>query len=195
MVVVPGSPAFAIGRFAVTFAEWDAAQAHPAWQKHAKIQPRKPDDQGWGRGRRPVIDVTWNDAKAYCAWASAVTGKTNRLPSEAEWEQACRAGSKTEYWWGDQLSEDQANFANYKGGTLPVESFAANPWGLYQVHGNVWEWCEDHFDSLCLAARGGCWSSSYLDLHSSARMAIEPWGRTFTLGFRVARVLSPARTL
>jgi hypothetical protein len=68
MVVVPGDPVFAIGRFTLTFAEWDAAQAHPEWQKHSGIKPRNPDDRGWGRGNQPAIDVSWNDAKAYCAW-------------------------------------------------------------------------------------------------------------------------------
>ena len=158
MVVVPGNPAFAIGRFAVTFSEWDAAQAHPEWEKYAKIAPRKPNDYGWGRGKQPAIDVSWNDAKAYCAWASAVTGKTYRLPSEAEWEQACRAGTKTEYWWGNEISTAQANYngnytfgngkkGEYRKRTMPVDSFDANPWGLYQVHGNVWEWCEDAYDA------------------------------------------------
>jgi hypothetical protein len=76
MVVLPGNPAFAIGRFTVTFAEWDAAQAHPEWQKHSGIAPRKQDDRGWGRGNQPAGYVSWNDAKAYCAWLSAVTAKT-----------------------------------------------------------------------------------------------------------------------
>ena len=76
MVVVPGDPAFAIGRFTLTFAEWDAAQAHPEWKKNSGIAPRKQDDRGWGRGNQPAGYVSWNDAKAYCAWLSAVTAKT-----------------------------------------------------------------------------------------------------------------------
>ena len=195
LVVVPGNPAFAIGRFAVTFAEWDAAQAHPEWKKHAKIEPRNANDHGWGRGKQPIIDVSWNDAKAYCAWASAVTGKTYRLPSEVEWEQACRAGTKTEFWWGDQLSPDQANFGMSKNRTVPVDSFEANPWGLYQVHGNVWEWCEDAYDASSRVVRGGSWSYDPVNLRSSFRLRIEPDDRGILIGFRVARVLSPARTL
>ena len=195
MVVVPGSPAFAIGRFAVTFAEWDAAQAHPEWRKYSKIEPRKANDHSWGRGNQPVIDVSWNDAKAYCAWASAVTGKTYRLPSEAEWEQACRAGSKTEYWWGDQISPDQANYGMSKERTVPVDTFEANPWGLYQVHGNVWEWCEDAYDASSRVVRGGSWYSGRGNLRSSIRSRFGPVGRNDDFGFRVARVLSPARTL
>jgi formylglycine-generating enzyme required for sulfatase activity len=85
-------------------------RAGPEWRKHAKLEPRKPSDHGWGRGKRPVIDVSWNDAKAYCAWLSTATGKTYRLPSEAEWEHACRAGTSTEFWWGNEISTDQANY-------------------------------------------------------------------------------------
>ena len=206
MVVMPGNPAFAIGRFAVTFAEWDAAQAHREWKKHAKIEPRKANDHGWDRGKQPVIDVSWNDAKAYCAWASAVTGKTYRLPSEAEWEQACRAGKTTEFWWGNEISTNQANYdgnytlgsgkkGEYRKRTVPVDSFEPNPWGLYQVHGNVWEWCEDAYDSSSRVVRGGSWGNQPDDLRSSLRVRVGPVNRFYVLGFRVARVLSPARTL
>src|SRR5262249_13352835 len=110
MVVLPGNPAFAIGRFTVTFAEWDAAQAHPEWQKHSGIAPRNEDDRGGGRGNQPAGYVSWNDAKAYCAWLSAVTAKTYRLPSEAQWEHACRAGTKTEFRWSNEISTPQANY-------------------------------------------------------------------------------------
>jgi formylglycine-generating enzyme required for sulfatase activity len=203
MVVVPGNPAFTIGRFAVTFAEWDAAQAHPEWEKYAKIEPRKPNDYGWGRGKQPVIDVSWNDAKAYCAWASAVTGKTYRLPSEAEWEQACRAGTKTEFWWGNEISTAQANYEgnftlnNGKKGenrqrTVPVDSFEANSWGLYQVHGNVWEWCEDAYDASSRVVRGGSWGNDPGALRSWFRLRFGLDGRGSYIGFRVARTLPPA---
>ena len=146
---------FAIGRFTVTFDEWDRAQKHPQWQEWSGIAPREPHDAGWGRGKQPVIDVHAADADAYCRWLAKATGKPYRLPSEAEWEYACRAGTTTAFWWGDGISTDQANydgeFAFGPGGqkgkylqrTLPVESFAATPWGLYQVHGNVWEYCAD----------------------------------------------------
>ena len=110
MVVVPAEPPFAIGRFALTFDDWDAAQDHPEWETLAGIAPRKADDQSWGRGRRPVIDVSWDDARAYCRWLSKVTSKSYRLPSEAEWELCCRAGTTTAFWWGDEITTDQANF-------------------------------------------------------------------------------------
>ncbi len=206
MVVVPGNPAFAIGRFAVTFAEWDAAQTHPEWQRHSGIPPRKANDHDWGRVMQPVIDVSWNDAKAYCAWASAVTGKSYRLPSEAEWEQACRAGTKTEFWWGNEISTAQANYdgnftfgngkkGEYRKRTVPVDSFEANPWGLYQVHGNVWEWCEDAYNASSRVVRGGSWFIFPDSLRSSVRDWNVPFSRFNFIGFRVARVLTPARTL
>lgn len=210
MVVVPGNPAFAIGRFAVTFAEWDAAQAHPEWQKHSKIEPRNASDHGWGRGKQPVIDVSWNDAEAYCAWASAVTGKAYRLPSEDEWEKACKAGTNTAFWWGNEISTTQANYdgnytfgngkkGEYRQRTMPVDSFEANPWGLYQVHGNVWEWCEDtdmdDDDEFVRVIRGGSWENNLVILRSSDRSRKVPENRHNNLGFRVARVLSPTRPL
>jgi Sulfatase-modifying factor enzyme 1/TIR domain len=134
-MVVPGNPAFAIGRFALTFAGWDAAQAHPEWQKHSGISPRKPNDHSWGRSKQPVIDVSWNDAKAYCGWLSAVTRKTYRLPSDAEWEHACRAGTMTDFWWGDKISTAQANYngSDVSGDSLvPCSLKRGGPWPLRQ---------------------------------------------------------------
>ena len=119
-----------------------------------------PSDEGWGRGRRPVINVSWDDAKAYVGWLSRKTGKTYRLLSEAEREYVTRAGTTTPFWWGTSISTQQANYnGNYTYGTgatgvsrrqtVLVDSFQPNPWGLYQVHGNVWEWTED------------CWHDNY----------------------------------
>jgi formylglycine-generating enzyme required for sulfatase activity len=142
-----------------------------------------------------VIDVSWNDAKAYCAWASAVTGKTYRLPGEADWEHACRAGSSTAYWWGDQILPNQANFGLSNRRTVPVDSFEASPWGLFQMHGNVWEWCEDAYDPLSRVLRGGSWFNNPVGLRASNRYWNLPELRHELIGFRVARVLPPARTL
>jgi TIR domain/Sulfatase-modifying factor enzyme 1 len=97
MVVIPAERPFAIGRFALTFDEWDVAQAHPEWKTHAGIAPREANDHSWGRGRQPAIDVSWNDAKAYCLWLSKLTSKAYRLPSAAEWEHCCRAGTITAF--------------------------------------------------------------------------------------------------
>lgn len=113
---------FALGRYPVTFAEYD---------RFCEATGRKrPGDEGWGRGRRPVINVSWEDATAYCAWLSQETGKTYRLPSEAEWEYACRAGTSTAYWWGDDIGKGNANcdgcgsqWDNKQ--TAPVGSFEA----------------------------------------------------------------------
>ena len=147
---------FAVGKFAVTFAEWDACVAGGGCGGHI------PDDRGWGRGGRPVIYVSWDNAKAYLKWLSKKTGKEYRLLSEAEREYAARAGTQTPFWWGSWITPDQANYAGdeepYQGGgqkgedrqkTQPVKSFQPNPWGLYQVHGNVGEWVED------------CWNETY----------------------------------
>ncbi len=132
---------------------------------------RKPGDRSWSRGGRPVINVSREDAKAYVAWLSKNTGKQYWLQSEAEWEYAARAGTTTPFWWGDTITTDQANYNGnypYNGGakgefrwkTLPVRSFKPNPWGLYQVHGNVWEWVED------------CWNGTYKGAHSSSPASV-----------------------
>lgn len=196
---------FAIGRFTLTFDEWDFAQAHPEWQKLTGKAPRMPDDCGWGRGKQPVIYVDWNDAKAYCTWLSVITHKAYHLPSEMEWEYACRAGSTTVFWWGDEISTDQANyngkyiFGNGREGefrkrTVPVDSFEPNPWGLYQVHGNVGEWCEDAYNAKARVVRGGYWDYFPEFLRSCSRAKYPATYLLPKLGFRVARVLSQAIT-
>lgn len=127
--------AFAIGRYEVTFAEY----AQFALDNGRELPP----DSGFGRGRRPVINVSWKDAVAYAAWLSKRTGKRYRLPTEAEWEYAARAGTKTRWSFGDQES-DLGNYAWFEGisgsQTHPVGEKKPNPWGLYDIHGNIWEW-------------------------------------------------------
>ena len=133
---------FAVGKFAVTFDEWDACVADGGCNGY------KPSDQGWGRGKRPVIRVNWDDAKAYVAWLSRKTGKTYRLLSEAEREYVTRAGTTTPFWWGRRSRPARptmtataptaaARRASTARGRCRSNSFQPNPWGLYQVHGNV----------------------------------------------------------
>jgi formylglycine-generating enzyme required for sulfatase activity len=133
---------FAVGRFAVTYAEWDATGL--AHKPHNL--PR------WGRGRQPVIYVSWEDAKAYVDWLSQRTGKAYRLLSEAEWEYSCRAGTITKYAFGNSITNQQAQFSEREYGepekTVEVGRFTPNAWGLYDMHGNVWEWCSDNSHRL-----------------------------------------------
>jgi formylglycine-generating enzyme required for sulfatase activity/class 3 adenylate cyclase len=147
---------FAIGRYEVTFGQWDACVAEQACKQ-------SPNDRGWGRGTRPVIYVSWQDTKDFLKWLSSKTGKMYRLPSEAEWEYAARAGSATRFWWGDEVGEDRTNCMDCPGAdasrTMPVGSFEGNPFGLYDVHGNVAEWTAD------------CWNGSYAGAPSNG----DPW--------------------
>jgi formylglycine-generating enzyme required for sulfatase activity len=206
---------FAVGRFAVTFAESDAAQADPDWQRVTGLEPRKPEDRGWGRGNHPVINVSWDDAQAYAQWLSEKTGKTYRLLSEAEWEYAARAGTTSRYWFGDDDSElgEHAWYRENSGEkTHPVGEKTANPWGLHDVHGNVWEWVEDCWndsyankperlkasDAAWTSAdcnrrvrRGGSWFNGPQDLRSASRVRIDRGDRSFINGFRLARTITP----
>jgi formylglycine-generating enzyme required for sulfatase activity len=205
----------ALGKHAVTFAEWDAAIA-----AGAKLE--KPGDLGWGRDRRPVM-VNWNDAKAYIAWLNSKLGLEGRrdayrLPSEAEWEYACRAGTTTPFSSGATISTAQANYdgdytygagkkGEKRGKTTPVGSFSANAFGLHDMHGNVWEWCEDAWnanyngaptdgsawltgDASSRVVRGGSWSTAPLWLRSAYRLRWDLIDRlNYAIGFRVARTV------
>jgi formylglycine-generating enzyme len=165
----------------------------------------KPDDSGWGRGNRPVMNVSWHDAKAFADWIGA------RLPTEAEWEYASRAGSTTPFHTGDNLTTHQANYngnrpyrdfptGEYRRGTMPVGSFSPNSWGLYDMHGNVWEWCSDWYGPYPKAAgpdrggpstgtgrvfRGGGWYSSAELCRSARRYHLNPDFSYNFIGFRV----------
>jgi formylglycine-generating enzyme required for sulfatase activity len=145
--------AFALGRTEVTFEEWDACVADGGCNKYA------PGDEGWGRGRRPVINVSWNDAQAYASWLSKKTERSYRLPSEAEWEYAARGGTQTAYPWGEDWDARLANGADSFGRTSDAASYPANPTGFYDMIGNVWEWVEDcwHDDYTGAPADGKAW--------------------------------------
>lgn len=216
---------FAVGKDAVTFAQWDTCVADRGCGGY------KPPDAGWGRGPRPVINVSWDDAQGYVKWLSRKTGQTYRLPSEAEREYFTRArtstlfwwgSSITPFWWGSSITPDQANYNGsadpYNGGgkegvyrrsTVPVKSFKPNAWGLYQVHGNVWEWTEDCWngnhdnapadgsarttrDCSRRVVRGGAWNFIPRYLRAAYRDRDTTDSRVDYGGFRVVRTLNPA---
>jgi formylglycine-generating enzyme required for sulfatase activity len=163
----------------------------------------------------PAVCVSWNDAQAFCAW---LAGEKNalkgicRLPTEAEWEYACRAGTTTAHSCGDELSPAQANYNSAtpegsgasRDGTTPVWSFPPNTWGLYDMHGNLWEWCLDWYgpypdmeitdpqgpsSGKCRVLRGGSWRNHARFLRSAARNQLKPGGRDRDAGFRVCLFL------
>jgi formylglycine-generating enzyme required for sulfatase activity len=192
---------FAVGKFSVTFDEWDACVADHGCDQYM------PSDNHWGRGRRPVINVSWHDAQNYVAWLSQKTGKTYRLLTEAEREYVTRAGATTPFWWGSSISTQQANYFTHR--TLPVDSFQPNPWSLYQVHGNVSDWTKDCWHENYFGApsdgsawvsgdckyrviRGGSWNSLLGELRSAYRSGDTSDRReSIVTGFRVARTLTP----
>lgn len=195
--------AFAAGRYPVTFNEWDAALA-------AGGVRHRPDGRSWGRGARPVINVSWNDAQAYIDWLNQKTGFIYRLLSEAEWEYACRASTTTAYSTGRRISRGQARFETLLGAAGKTEeagSFPANPFGLHDMHGNVWEWCQDCWNSTYHGApddgsawatgdcgqrvlRGGSFADESRFLRSAARNRSYKENSGSSTGFRVARELS-----
>ena len=205
------SKLFAVSKFQLTFVDWDACVIGGGCNAY------NPNDQGWGRGQQPVINVNRNDAQQYVAWLSKVTGKTYRLLSEAEYEYVTRAGTQTAYPWGEDIQLNGRVMANCAlcGGkwddrqTAPVGSFAPNQFGLYDMVGNVWEWTEDcvhnNYDGAptdgsawiiggdCSnrIVRGGSWDGSPGNLRSADRNWLASVFRNPNLGFRVARTLTP----
>ena len=205
--------AFAVGVYEVTFAEWDACVSGGGCYGH------RPDDEGWGRGRRPVINVSWEDAKAYVEWLSRKTGKGYRLLSESEWEYVARGGTTGPFHTGSTISPSQANYdGNYTygsgrkgrhiGKTVQVGSYPPNRFGLHDVHGNVWEWVEDCWNWSYAGAptdgsawesgncsgrvlRGGSWSNLPRNLRSAYRYLSTTGSWLNNVGFRIARTLTP----
>lgn len=189
IVPIPGNK-FAIGKFAVTFKEWDACVAD------GDCGGYQPADNGWGRGNRPVINVSWNDAQNYIQWLSRKTGKTYRLPSEQEWEIAARAGTTSDYYWGDDIGRNHANcdgcgseWDNKK--TAPVGSFKPNAFGLYDMMGNVWQWTDTCKSGNCSRRVfcGGSWNHRPQDMRAGMCNWFETNKRMRYLGFRLAITL------
>ncbi|MBV8191514.1 MAG: formylglycine-generating enzyme family protein [Alphaproteobacteria bacterium] len=192
--------AFGLGRYPVTFDQWDAfAEQTGAYRPH---------DEGWGRAARPVINVSWQDAKSYMAWLAKKTDRRYRLPTEAEWEYAARAGTSTAYSWGSEIGAGNSNCvtdeaAAGRRGTSPVGQFPSNAFGLYDMHGNVWEWVEDCWNEYYIGApvdgsawlsgdcsrrvlRGGSWLDVPRQVRSAARNRNGGDFRCNDYGFRIA---------
>jgi formylglycine-generating enzyme required for sulfatase activity len=189
--------AFSIGQYPVTFEEYD--------RFCEATRREKPSDWEWGRGTRPAIEVSWEDAAAYCEWLCEQTGAHYRLLTEAEWEYACRAGSATRYCFGDDepsLSDYAWYSENAEGKTHPVGEKRPNDWHLYDMHGNVDEWVRDWYGSYSAESqtnpsgpeqgsgrviRGGSWSNDAGSCRSAYRNGWRPGFRYRALGFRLAR--------
>nr|VFJ62883.1 MAG: Formylglycine-generating enzyme, required for sulfatase activity, contains SUMF1/FGE domain [Candidatus Kentron sp. FW] len=204
---------FAMGVTEVTFEDYD---------RFASATDRRfPNDQGWGYGKRPVINVSWNEASAYARWLTKQTGKQYRLPSEAEWEYAARAGTTTPFSTGDCIHTDQANYDGdgedytdcgaktgvYRKQTVPAGSLTANPWGFFDMYGNVWEWIEDCWhenyqgaptdgtvwreknngDCFERVIRGSGWIDAPKNLRSAYRKTFATEVAAYDVGFRLAR--------
>jgi eukaryotic-like serine/threonine-protein kinase len=200
-------PAFFMAKYPVTQAQWQAVMGNnPAYFKGAN---------------RPVEKVSWNEAVEFCQKLSQMTGKNYRLPSEAEWEYACRAGTTTLFYFGETITTDLANYDGngtygngpkgvYRQQTTDVGSFPPNAFGLYDMHGNVWEWCQDVWHENYNGAptdgsawesggnssyklwRGGYWGNHPRDCRSAYRVFDSPGLRNFNIGFRI--VVSLPRT-
>jgi formylglycine-generating enzyme required for sulfatase activity len=236
------SQRFAVGKLKVTRDEFEKfvnETGYSTGDKCFTLEDNKPEERT-GRsfrspgfeqeGKHPVVCINWDDAKAYVAWLSKKTGKLYRLLSESEWEYVARAGTKTPFWWGSSISTDQANYdgsstygsgsrGQYRQKTVPAEMFKPNPWGLYQVHGNAFEWVEDCWnetyqyapsdDGIRMAGnwpgrtdsdyraggcsrhvrRAGAWNFAAKMLRSAYRDSRPALTRASNLGMRVARTL------
>ncbi|WP_207062833.1 bifunctional serine/threonine-protein kinase/formylglycine-generating enzyme family protein [Motiliproteus sp. SC1-56] len=192
--------AFALSEKEITFAEYDLFALSTGRDL--------PDDEGWGRGERPVINVSWNDANAYAHWVRRQTGLAYRLPSEAEWEYAARAGNASRFWWGDTVGEGNAACdgcgSPFDGKqTAPTGSFDPNPFGLYDMNGNAYEWVADCYNDSYTRApddgsawtqgqcqyrvmRGGSWYDTPRLIRSASRYRHPANASLSSWGFRLA---------
>lgn len=212
------SKPFAVGKFEVTFDEWDLCVADSACFRPNHFRPGAEDEPGWKRGRHPVLQVSWHHVQQYIRWLNGKTGRSYRLPTEAEWEYMARAGTTTIYNTGDTITTDQANFRGRNAArptthgakifqALPVGSFAPNSFGIYDVHGSVAEWTQDCWHETYDGAptdgsawkdgeaceryviRGGNWGNGYRSIRSSIRTGYKPHRFSVSFGFRLARDL------
>jgi len=196
---------FAVSKFDVTFADWNACVSVGGCPQAS--------DSGFGRGTRPVINVSFDDANQYAAWLARMTGRPYRLLTEAEWEYVARADTKTAYSWGDEIGKGNAD-CNGCGSkwddreTSPVGSFKPNAFGLYDTAGDAWQWVQDCYhegyrqapkdgsawigaDCRSHIVRGGSWYDGPRTVRSAYRVADATVNRNSSLSFRVARVLTP----
>ncbi|UGQ48311.1 SUMF1/EgtB/PvdO family nonheme iron enzyme [Massilia endophytica] len=205
---------FAMGRYPVTVGEWRRFVQATNWEPTFDADWQNPGFQQ--TDDHPVVGVSWNDAQLYLHWLSEMTGQEYRLPSEAEWEYACRAGTHTAFNFGDDISPDYANYdgnftyndgkkGEFRQGTTKVGSFPPNPWGLHDMHGNVWEWVQDVVhenyqgapvdgsaweeggDQVRRIVRGGAWLYQPRYLRSALRNAYSAILANDVVGLRVAR--------
>jgi formylglycine-generating enzyme required for sulfatase activity len=207
---------FALGRDPVTVGQWRLFVQATGWEPQGEVNWAEP---GFAQtDAHPVVGLSWHDAQQYVQWLSAATGKRYRLPSEAEWEYACRAGTRTAFSFGDTIHPDQANYDGrftyhagvrgaYRRGTTPVGMFPPNPWGLFDMHGNVWEWVQDvvhdNYEGAPLDAcawedggdqtrrilRGGSWLYHPRYLRSALRNGYASTLSNNIVGLRVVREL------
>ena len=195
---------YSIGKYEVTFEEYD---------RFAKATRRKmPSDEGWGRGRRPVVKVSWRDAIAFAEWLSAQTGRHYRLPTEAEWEYAARAGTSGPFSFSGKISTGKVNYngkhtyggskrGTFRKKTVKAGTLPSNPWGLHEMYGNVWEWtcsaydagykgkeqkCASSRDSYTRVLRGGSWAIDPKIARSASRSRYKQQGQSNEVGFRLA---------
>jgi formylglycine-generating enzyme required for sulfatase activity len=198
-----------MGRYPITQAQWRAVAGLPQVERELD-----PDPSNFKGDRRPVEQVNWFEAMEFCARLSAHTQRPYTLPSEAQWEYACRSGTTSPFYFGRTLTTDLANYdgnytygpgakGQYREQTTPVGQFGVNPWGLADMHGNVLEWCEDHWHPSYEGApsdgsawitddanqlrlvRGGSWSYDLVNCRSALRLRFNPDSRNDNLGFRV----------
>ncbi len=208
---------FAMGRYPVTVGQWRQFARATGWESQSDVDWQAP---GFAQDDlHPVVGVSWHDVQRYLRWLSEQTGQTYRLPSEAEWEYACRAGTKTAFSFGDTIGTDQANYdgnyvynggprGEFRQGTTRVNAFQPNPWGLFDMHGNVWEWTQDAVhdtydgapadgsaweaggDQARRILRGGSWLYNPRYLRAAVRNGYSALLANDIVGFRVARKLA-----
>ena len=213
MVKIPNKN-YEIGKYPVTVAEYmhfveDVKKHYPQWLEEGNEYNIKTETDDYYKKMKnltnpnaPIVGISWYDAKAYCKWLSEKRKEEFRLPTEEEWEYSCRAGTTTKWSFGDDEKElgkyawyDENSYdlgekhKNY--GIQEVGKKLPNPWGLYDMHGNVWEWCEDWYDNDkdTKVLRGGSWSSIAGYTRSAGRDRVDPGDRFSIVGFRLLRTL------